>query len=98
MPRGAWGFVALIVATCGLSAEANGAGRDPHRIWSASRAQHRFVDGEVVVRFKEGTDRNGRAAVLRDTGATRKKWLRIAGGELLRLPHGTSVEQAVRAL
>ena len=98
MPRGAWGLVALIVATCGLPAGANAAGLNPHRLWSSSRAEHRFVEGEVVVRFKEGTDRNGRAAVLRDTGLTRKKWLGISGGELLRLPHGTSVEHAVREL
>ena len=50
------------------------------------------------MRFKDGVDRNDRAAGLRSTDATRKRWLRLAGGELLRVSHGTSVEEAVRRL
>ena len=57
-----------------------------------------YVAGEVVVRFKSGIGRTGRAAVLRETGAERKRWLRLSGAELLRVPAGKSVEAAVREL
>ncbi|HEV2711803.1 MAG TPA: S8 family serine peptidase [Gaiellaceae bacterium] len=98
MARWVGGLVAFVLATLVVSANAVGAPRDPHAFRSVSRAQHRFVAGEVVVRFKEAIDRNGRAAVLRDTGTTRKKWLRVSGAELLRLPPGRSVEEVVREL
>lgn len=98
MPRGVWGLGALLGVTLAVSAAANAAGHVPPGISSPTRPKQRFVAGEVIVRFKDGVDRNDRAAVLRSTDATRKRWLRLAGGELLRVPHGTSVEEAVRRL
>ena len=87
------GLVLAMVTAMGAS----GAVRETHGLESITE-QRQFVAGEVLVRFKPGVNRTGRAGVLDDTGATRKQWLRLPGAELLEVPRGTSVEAAVREL
>jgi subtilisin family serine protease len=87
--------VALALALVGASG-ASGAARETQGFQSTQARQ--FVPGELLVRFRPGVDRAGRAAVLQETGTTRKQWLLLPRTELLELPRGTSVEAAVREL
>jgi subtilisin family serine protease len=88
--------IALALSLVGTVGAA-GAASDTHGLQSKTQAAQ-FVPGEVLVRFKPGVDRTGRAAALQETSTTRKQWLRLPGAELLELPRGTSVEAAVREL
>jgi subtilisin family serine protease len=88
--------IALALSLVG-TAGAAGAASDTHGLQSKTQAAQ-FVPGEVLVRFKPGVDRTGRAVALQETSTTRKQWLRLPGAELLELPRGTSVQAAVREL
>ena len=57
-----------------------------------------FVAGEVIVRFEPGTPAAGRAAARAAVQATKKRDLSIPGLELVLLPVGLSVQQAVQVL
>jgi hypothetical protein len=83
-------FVVIVLAAVGLAPSAIGGLRP------VGRADQRFVPGELIVRFKATAGRYERADVVRDTGMTRKRFLRVPGSELLELPDGLSVDAAVR--
>ena len=90
-------FVALIAfAALGGAGGAPAAGGLLHGKPRTSVAAADYIAGELVVRFKASADRVGRASVLRETGAERKRWLGVPGAELLALPHGMSVQEGVR--
>jgi subtilisin family serine protease len=87
----------LLLAVVAATTATGAAGRDAQRLQSKA-LQRQFVPGEVLVRFKPGVDRTGRAAVLQQTDTIRKQWLRLPGAELLQLPREASVESAVHEL
>jgi subtilisin family serine protease len=88
--------VILLLAAVGLAPCAMGAVRDTGGLQPVGRGDKRFVPGELIVRFEATAGRNEHADVVRDTGTTRKRFLRLPGAELLELPDGLSVDAAVR--
>jgi subtilisin family serine protease len=89
---GIWAALFLVAA-----AGASGAVRPAHGLTSGD-SESLFVPGELIVRYRAGVDRAGRAAVVNSIDATRKQFLLVPRAELLELPDGVSVDSAVRAL
>jgi subtilisin family serine protease len=63
-----------------------------------SLAVDTFVAGEVIVRFEPGAPASDRAAAHASIGATVKRNMLLPGAQLLTLPPGLTVRQAVQRL
>jgi subtilisin family serine protease len=62
----------------------------------ADRGKARYAPGEILVKFKQGSDESKKKAAHKAKGAKRLNKLGRSGLEHVRLPKGMSVERAVR--
>ena len=98
------GLAAAVIAAMGVSASVQAGGRSDLVLAAleAGRAQHN--PGELLVQFSVTSDEADRAAVRQGLGAQRQEIVRAQGRdnagqlELLSLPPGLSVADAVRGL
>ncbi len=92
------GTAALSAPALGVSAKGSSDGPGPLRAIAGTAAddEPRFVENELIVKYRSGVTGGERAEVREDLDATRKRQLPLARTELVRV-RGRGVNSAVRA-
>ena len=98
------GLAAAVVAILGVSATAQAGGRSDLVLAALASGKAQYNPGELLVQFAPNTTERDRAAVRQGLGAAREEVVRGHGRdgagqlELLKLPAGLAIADAVRGL
>src|SRR5262245_14733806 len=97
MSRAAWRHAALLALTAASVLVPASAGSGAMSIQGATLHGAEIVPGQVIVRFEPGTTTAARRDAVQDQGATVEQTLALPRTELVELPEGTSVAEAIAA-
>ena len=88
---------ALVVVGLILSTTGTAFAQDQKPSYDGTVASRRYAPGELVVKYRPGTSPTTRTEVRQDLGATVESTSVVKGRELLDLPSGVSVQNALEA-